>query len=141
MNENKTKEWTGNQRSIYAMLGASNHADSERQQHDYYATEPKAVELLLAEEEFAPVIWEPACGEGHISKVLEQHGYEVISSDLIYRGYGDVKPCDFLKDTSVTNGDIVTTPPPINTLLNLWSERWRRCQQDTRWRCFCDCNS
>jgi hypothetical protein len=111
MNENKTKEWTGNQRSIYAMLGASNHADSERQQHDYYATEPRAVELLLAEEKFAPVIWEPACGEGHISKVLEQHGYDVISSDLIYRGYGDVEPCDFLKDTSIINGDIVTNPP------------------------------
>jgi len=38
--------------------------------NDYYATEPKAVELLLEQEKFLPKIWEPACGEGHISKVL-----------------------------------------------------------------------
>ena len=49
-------DWTGNQRSIYTTLGASNHTDKERQQHDYYATEPKAMELLLAEEDFSPVI-------------------------------------------------------------------------------------
>lgn len=36
-------------------------------------------------------------GEGHISKVLQAHGYEVISTDLIYRGFGDPEPLDFLK--------------------------------------------
>ena len=70
----ESKDWIGNQNSIYTTLGASNHTDKERQQHDYYATEPKAMELLLAEEQFSPVIWEPACGEGHISKVLQAHG-------------------------------------------------------------------
>lgn len=57
-----------NQNSIFTTLGASNHALEEREQNDYYATDPKAVELLLELEQFAPVIWEPACGEGHISK-------------------------------------------------------------------------
>lgn len=93
-------------------MGASNHTDKERQQHDYYATEPKAMELLLAEEQFSPVIWECACGEGHLSKVLEQHGFEVISTDLIYRGFGDPEPLDFLKETlDDFEGDIITNPP------------------------------
>ena len=70
------------------------------------------MELLLAEEQFSPVIWECACGEGHLSKVLEQHGFEVISTDLIYRGFGDPEPLDFLKDTLENfEGDIITNPP------------------------------
>ena len=110
--ENESKDWIGNQKSIYTTLGASNHTDKERQQHDYYATEPKAMELLLAEESFHSVIWECACGEGHLSKVLEEHGFEVISTDLIYRGFGDPEPLDFLKDTLENfEGDIITNPP------------------------------
>ena len=98
--------------SIYRTLGASNHTEKEREQHDYYATEPKAMELLLAEEQFAPVIWECACGEGHLSKVLEANGYEVISTDLVYRGFGDSEPLDFLKETlDGFEGDIITNPP------------------------------
>ena len=108
----ESKDWIGNQNSIYTTLGASNHTDKERQQHDYYATEPKAMELLLAEEQFSPVIWECACGEGHLSKVLEQHGFEVISTDLIYRGFGDPEPLDFLKESLEDfEGDIITNPP------------------------------
>ena len=68
--------------------------------------------MLLAEESFAPVIWECACGEGYLSKILEKHGYEVISTDLIYRGYGDPDPLDFLKETFEDfEGDIITNPP------------------------------
>lgn len=110
--EGQSKDWTGNGNSIYKTLGASNHTDKERQQYDYYATEPKAVELLLAEETFSPVIWECACGEGHLSKVLKEHGYEVISTDLIYRGYGDPEPLNFLEETLLDfEGDIITNPP------------------------------
>lgn len=107
-----SKDWIGNQKSIYTTLEASNHTDKERQQHDYYATEPKAMELLLTEESFHPVVWECACGEGHLSKVLEANGFEVISTDLIYRGFGDPEPLDFLKNTLENfEGDIITNPP------------------------------
>ena len=34
------------------MLGASNHTDKEREINDYYATEPRALELLLEKEKF-----------------------------------------------------------------------------------------
>ena len=80
---NEQKDWTGNRKAIYTTLGASNHTDAERQFYDYYATEPRAMELLLAEEQFAHTIWECACGEGHLAKVLEKHGFNVISTDLV----------------------------------------------------------
>lgn len=84
-------------KKVFTTLGSSNHVPEEREAFDYYATDPRAVEMLLKLEQFSPVIWEPACGEGHISKVLQAHGYEVISTDLIYRGFGDPEPLDFLK--------------------------------------------
>ena len=106
------KDWTQGSKGIYSTHGASNHSESEREANDYYATEPKATKILLEHEKFSPIIWECACGEGHISKVLEAAGYEVISTDLIYRGYGDSKPLDFLKDTlDDFEGDIITNPP------------------------------
>lgn len=106
------KDWDGNQNSIYTTLGASNHTEKERQPDDYYATEPKAAELLLEQEKFHQIIWECACGEGHLAKVFEAHGYKVISTDLIYRGYGDLEPLDFLNETlEEFEGDIITNPP------------------------------
>lgn len=110
------KDWTGNYNSIYKALGASNHTDGERETHDYYATEPKAVEELLKVEKFAPHIWECACGEGHISEVLKNNGYRVFSSDLIDRGYKDTKAIDFLTTTKEQvkeeiPHDIITNPP------------------------------
>ena len=99
-------------KKVFTTLGSSNHVPEEREAFDYYATDPKAVEMLLELEQFSPVIWEPACGEGHISKVLQAHGYEVISTDLVYRGFGDPEPLDFLKETlEGFEGDIITNPP------------------------------
>ena len=105
-----SKDWNGNYHSIYVTLGASNHVDFERQKEDYYATEPKALELLLDIMPFNKKVWEPACGEGHLSEVLIKRGYEVTSTDLIDRGYGkgDV---DFLGINEKWGGDIITNPP------------------------------
>ena len=106
------KDWKGNKPAVFVTMGASNHAKGNRQEHDYYATDPIAMELLLNEETFNNTIWECACGEGHLSKVLVNHGFEVISTDLIYRGYGDDEPLDFLKETLEDfHGDIITNPP------------------------------
>lgn len=110
------KDWTGNSKSIYVCNGASNHTDEERQRQDYYATEPKAVEILLQEETFSHYVWECACGEGHISEVLKNAGYDVKSSDLIDRGYPGTEKIDFLtvKKEDIKNDtprDIITNPP------------------------------
>lgn len=68
------KDWTQGSKGIYSTHGASNHSETERESHDYYATSPEAVDVLLQHETFSPVIWECACGEGHISKALIQGG-------------------------------------------------------------------
>lgn len=96
--------------NVYATLGATNHGKFNRQLDDYYATDPKALELLLQKEVFSHDIWECACGEGHLSKVLEWHGYSVYSSDLVDRGFGH-GGVDFLQYDEVYNGDIITNPP------------------------------
>jgi len=108
---NIVKDWVGGSKSAYTCNGASNHSLEDRETDDYYATDPKAVELLLENETFSNTIWECACGQGHMSKVLESHGYTVISTDLVYRGYGVEKSVDFLKQSRVFDGDIITNPP------------------------------
>jgi hypothetical protein len=101
------KDWTGNQKSIYTTLGASSHAVENREINDYYATSPKAAEMLLGLEEFNNIL-EPACGEGHLSKVFISKNKKVLSTDLINRGYGETK--NFF-DYDTWNGDIITNPP------------------------------
>lgn len=104
------KDWVGNQRSIYATLGASNHVEKEREEHDFYATNPVAMELLLELESFDKNIWEPAAGQKHLSNVLENHGHNVRSSDLVVRTEG-VEQLDFFNTNEKWNGDIITNPP------------------------------
>ena len=103
-------DWVGNANSIYRTLGASNHTDKERESNDYYATEPKAAELLLEVEDLHKRIWECACGEGHIAAVFRKHGHVVYATDLIDRGYG-IGGVDFLKKSAPYFGDIITNPP------------------------------
>lgn len=101
--------------SIFTTMGASNHSLEEREVNDFYATDPKAVEMLLELEEFNSPIWEPACGKGHISEVLTNKGYSVFSSDVINRGYTETLEIDFLQCQFTTvplhYGDIITNPP------------------------------
>lgn len=105
------KDWTGNSVAYSKTLGASSHTDHDRATHDYYATEPKAVSLLFEVEDFIGDIWECACGEGSLSETMKNLGYNVFSTDLIDRGYGDgVK--DFLdEDNKSWDGNIITNPP------------------------------
>jgi hypothetical protein len=107
----KMNDWKGNKNSIYKTLGASNHSMNERQGEDYYATDPKAAKLLLELESFSPNIWECACGEGHLSNVFIDAGYNVKSTDLVDRGFGE-SGIDFLSENNAEwNGDIITNPP------------------------------
>lgn len=103
-----TKDWAGNKATTFAILGASNHSKLTREVNDYYATDPKAVELLLEKEKFSNKLLEPSCGEGHISKVLQDAGYRVESYDLVDRGFGTVK--DFFT-VEKFDGNIITNPP------------------------------
>lgn len=106
------KDWTGNKQSVFSTLGAQNYAYEARESDDYYATEPLAVRELLKVEKFSPLVWECACGGGHISRELQAAGYQVLSTDIVDRHFGFVR--DFL-DSSLpppaNEFDIVTNPP------------------------------
>lgn len=102
--------WTGNNLSAFACNGASNHSELDREAFDFYATAPAAVEMLLNLEKFNNIIWEPACGNGHISKVLESNGYTVRSSDIVVRDF-ECEQIDFLNYDRPWGGDIITNPP------------------------------
>lgn len=115
------KDWIGNKNSIFKTLGASNHTDAQRELNDYYATEPKAVELLLQQESFNNYIWEPASGENHIANVLINKGYNVKTSDIVKR-LPQTEEYDFLSidNTQLWEGDIITNPPYKHATDFIW---------------------
>ena len=87
---------------------------ANREKNDFYATPEESTEKLLRVVTFRGRIYEPCCGQGHISEVLVKHGYEVFSSDLVDRGYGTPR-VDFLMETQ-KHDNIVTNPPFKNAL-------------------------
>jgi len=105
------KDWTGNHKSMFASLGASNHTGTERTEWDFYATPRIATEKLLGQERFSNSVWECACGMGHISTILEEYGYKVFNSDIVDRIGNPVK--DFLQENELPSPDcdILTNPP------------------------------
>ena len=91
-----------------ALAYVGHNANGDRHKNDFYATPSLATQELLKKECFGGTLWECACGDGAISKVLIDNGYDVYSSDLINRGCGE--QLDFLQsDKKVDN--IITNPP------------------------------
>ena len=106
------KDWSGNGKSVFVTLGASNHTDKEREPNDFYATDPIAVDKLIGNIGFIPsVVCECACGTGCLSERLKQYCHGVVSTDAIDRGYGQVQ--DFLLAKEMPSGCscIITNPP------------------------------
>lgn len=89
-----------------AMVGGN----GTRRENDFYPTEPAATIAFVAKErqhlERHQTVWEPACGDGAIAKLLPG---TVIATDLIDRGYGEPGR-DFLKEPRRAWA-IVTNPP------------------------------
>lgn len=90
--------------------GATRADDDGRPADDFYPTPPEATQALLRVESFDGPIWEPACGNGAISKVLEAAGYRVVSTDLNDRGFGEPR-IDFLMEYAPRAPNIVTNAP------------------------------
>lgn len=85
--------------------------DKEKGQKDgYYPTPDFITRALLRLEDLGPSIWEPACGEGHMSLELEAAGRDVISTDLVDRGFGTPR-VDFLMERRLLAPEVVTNPP------------------------------
>jgi len=110
------RDWTGGKKSTFTTLGASSHSNHDREENDYYATEPRAMDDLVAVlgSDLSSSVWEVACGEGHLSKRLQlllPH-LSIKNSDIIDRNFG-CEIIDFLKydKPNSFDGEIITNPP------------------------------
>lgn len=82
-----------------------------RQQNDFYSTPKNVTQALLnVWKPPAKLVWECACGIGEMSEVLKGNELEVISTDLIDRGYGEGN-INFLQQTEKRADVIITNPP------------------------------
>lgn len=85
-----------------------------REDHDFYPTPADCTRALIAAEESwicEKPVWEPACGDGAIARVLEEEALcRVVATDLIDRGYGE-GGVDFLAARELLAPFIVTNPP------------------------------
>ena len=108
------KDWNGNGNSIFKTLGASNHTEKERETDDFYATDPVAIDLLLdyPNIEMPEWVWEPSCGSGCLSERLRERGHGVVSTDLVYRGYGDGGINFFEQSAMPDRTEAIVTNPP-----------------------------
>ena len=102
-----------------SMLFVGHNNNNDRKDNDFYPTPEIATTKLLEKESFKGDIWECACGDGAISKPLIKNNYNVYSSDLIDRGYGE-PGINFLEsDRKVDN---IITNPPFNLSLEFFEQ-------------------
>ena len=95
---------------------AGGNPENGRVENDYYATNPKAVEMLLTNYSFhAATILAPCVGGGHIANAINNFfaNQRVITGlDLVDRGYPNTIVQDFLTwETDRKFEGIITNPP------------------------------
>lgn len=102
------------------MLGGAKlvggNPENDRVALDYYATNPKAVTLLLSNHTFkGDKILEPCVGEGHIARVLETYFKTSVDCvDIVDRGYKNTIVSDFLTWKATNLYDTIITNPPYS---------------------------
>lgn len=88
-----------------------------RQEADFYPTPPEAtialINFLDAQNINFYSVWEPACGDGAISKILESNLYDVLSTDLRRESGFGTGGVNFL-DHPIHTVDCIITNPPFN---------------------------
>lgn len=108
----------------------ANEPNRFRAAYDFYPTPPEGTRALLSVEQFHGSIWEPACGNGAISKVLGYAGYTVTSTDLINRGFG-TGGVNFLSQPTSRARNIITNPPYGSGLAQLFVRHALRLTEPT----------
>lgn len=95
-----------------------------REGRDFYATPAWVTEALLHHVKLRGPVWEPCCGTGAMSRVIEAAGYQVHSTDIADRGYGQVG-VNFLECQTVPAGcqSIITNPPYGETGVHVGQSR------------------
>jgi hypothetical protein len=94
------------------LTGGNNNKD--RRALDFYPT-PKEVTIALMEylNLRDKSIWEPACGDGAMSVILERYDNRVYSTDLRDTGFG-IGGVDFLSHLPAQTFDAIITNPPFD---------------------------
>lgn len=87
----------------------------DRKDSDFYPTPANVTQALadfLKADNIMPKgwVWEPACGDGAMSKALESAGMKVNSSDIRRTGFGE-GDTDYLEIPAIGCGGIITNPP------------------------------
>lgn len=92
--------------SLQASRIAGGNTTYKRAASDFYPTPPDVTFALMKflSLDKGAKIWEPACGDGHMVRVMEAMGYQVIGTDI---QYGD----DFLTAPLIDCDWIITNPP------------------------------
>lgn len=117
-------QWMKGEEPIKTRKAATlGEAGYERKERDFYPTEPWVTRALCHAVDFSGDprkagyrhVWEPACGDGRMAKVLDEAGYWVSATDIADYGYGGLH--DFLGKKPRGIGEagyvaaIVTNPP------------------------------
>jgi len=98
----------------HGVVGAGSGYGSKRQKEDFYTTGDGAITKLEEVYELPKKVWECACGNGALSKQLEENGHTVYSTELYKRGYGK-QGVDFFSQKKMPSGyDCICTNPPFN---------------------------
>lgn len=89
----------------------ANRSAKDRRKLDYYPT-PSDVTHALMQFLNLPIstVWECACGEGHMAKVIEEYGHKVIATDIRDTGYG-IGGRNFLDEKKLLAPIVITNPP------------------------------
>lgn len=91
------------------------HRHSGKDELDFFPTPPWATRAFfnyIFPHDDAGVVWEPACGKGHMAEVIKEYtDMAVIASDIHDYGYGVVG--DYLTVEN-DNVDWIITNPPFN---------------------------
>jgi hypothetical protein len=84
----------------------ANAGAKDRPDTDYYPTPPEVTIALLdyLNLPLNTTIWEPACGQGHMVKVMVERGYDVDASDILTGK-------DFLTSGDLAADWIISNPP------------------------------
>lgn len=92
---------------------AGRKIDYKLSNNDFYETPSWATNSILEKIEFEGNVYEPCSGHGAISRVLEEYGYDVISSDIRedYDVYGNKGVDIFTMDKENVVDNIITNPP------------------------------
>jgi hypothetical protein len=94
---------------------------------DVYPTPPEVTRALVRSVPPPPgLLWEPACGAGHMARVLAQEGWDVASTDLRRTGYGTAG-VDFLKTPMPAGCVGIVTNPPFKLAPEFVAKATREC--------------